>query len=187
MKVLMSKIKKKHVIIVLVIICGFALLQLAPVVKAATADTNPTIYDSTYINELEIELKGLIQSSNEELKKQIVAVPVQTDLEKKLIDTQKELDTLKASMVFKIIKLPKGKTLIGGASTEIIARNKDNVVAYVEKTATGGVSNLISGKDLANGTIIPANQLLLIPKDDGRGITAKSDADIMIKGTYTIK
>jgi len=186
MKVLMNKIKKKHVITALAFIFGFALLQLAPTVKAQ-ADTGLNLYDTTYINELEVELKGLIQSSNEELKKQIVAMPVQADLEKKLSDTQKELDDFKASMVFTIIKLPKGKTLIGGASTEIIARNKDRVVAYVEKTATGGVSNLISGKDLANGTIIPANQLLLIPKADGRGITAKTDADIMIKGSYTIK
>lgn len=186
MKVLMSKIKKKHVIILSAIVCGFILLQLAPVVKAQT-DNSPTIYDSTYIDKLETNLKSLIQSSKDEIKKQIEALSVQSDLEKKLIDTQKELALVKDSMVFKIIKLPAGKTLIGDASTEIIVRNKNRVTAYVSSTATGGISNLISGKDIPNGVIIPDNQLLLVPKADGRGITAKTDADIMIKGTYTIK
>jgi len=183
----MNKLNKKYVFVVLVILCGFALLQFVPAVKAATAGTNPTIYDSTYIDKLETDIKGLIQTSNDELKKQIIAMPVQTDLEKRLTDTQAELATLKDSIIFKIIKLPAGKTLIGDASTEIIVRNKNRVTAYVEKTATGGISNLISGKDIPNGVIIPDNQLLLVPKADGRGITATKDAYIMIKGTYTIK
>jgi len=186
MKILKSKLKKKHVIMVVAIISGIALLQLAPDVKAQT-DSGPVIYDATYINAKEIEIKNLIQSSNEELKKQILAIPVQTDLEKKLSDTQNELATLKDSMVFKIIKLPAGKTLIGDASTEIIVRNTNRVTAYIASTATGGISNLISGKDIPNGVIIPANQLLLVPKADGRGMKAIKDADIMIKGTYTIK
>jgi len=186
MKVLMSKIKKKQVIILATIICGFALLQLAPDVKAQT-NSSPTIYDSTYIDKLEIDMKGLIQSSNDALKKQIETLPAQTDLEKKLIDTQNELATVKDSIIFKVIKLPAGKTLIGDASTEIIVRNKDRVTAYVSSNATGGLSNLISGKDIMNGVMIPYNQLLLVSKADGRGITAIKDADIMIKGTYSIK
>jgi hypothetical protein len=175
MKVLISKIKKKHVIIVATIICAFAMLQFVPAVKAQT-DSSPTIYDSTYIDKLEIEIKSLIQSSNDEIKKQITAVPVQTDLEKELIDTKKELATIKDSIVFKIIKLPAGKTLIGDASTEIIVRNANRVTAYISSTATGGISNLISGKDIRNGQIIPANQLLLVPKADGRGITTKVES-----------
>jgi len=187
MKVLMGKLNKKHAIVVLAIICGFALLQLAPVVKAASTGTNSTIYDSTYIDDLVKDINNSIKTSNEDIKKQIAAMPVQTDLEKKLSDTQKELATLKDGMTFKIIKLPAGKTLIGGASTEIIVRNKNRVTAYVEKNATGGISNLISGKDIPNGVIIPDNQLLLVPKADGRGITAIAEADIMIKGTYAIQ
>ena len=187
MKILMGKLNKKHAIVVLAIICGFALLQLAPVVKAATANTNPTIYNSAYIDELEIEINNSIQKTNDDLKKQIAAMPVQTELEKKLTDTQKELAALKDSMVFKIIKLPAGKTLIGGASTEFIPRNANRVTAYVANTATGGLSNLTSGKFIIHGELIPTDQLILVPKADGRGITAKSDADIMIKGTYTIK
>lgn len=186
MKEQMSKIKKRHLILVTAIIMGFAALQLAPVVKAQ-ADSSQTIYDSTYIDALETELKGLIQSTGDDLKKQISTASAPADLQKKLDETQKELADLKESMVFKIIKLPKGKILVGGASTEIIVRTKSGAVAYVEKTATGGLSNLISGKDIPNAAVVQDNQLLLVPKADGRGIKATKDADIMIKGTYTIK
>ncbi len=186
MKTLMKRIQRNPIMVVAVLFCAISLVQFAPVVKAETG-SDTTIYDSTYIDKMEIEIKSLIQASKDELKKQITAVNTQSELEKKLTETQNELSILKESMVFKIIKLPAGKTLIGDASTEIIVRNKNKVTAYVSGTATGGISNLISGTDIPNGAIIPDNQLLLIPKADGRGITAKADADIMIKGTYTIR
>jgi len=180
MEVLKGKMKKKYMIFLAAIICGIVLLQLAPAVKAETG-SEPTIYDSTYIDKLETQIKGLIQSSDADVGKKL------EDTQKQLADTKNELATLKDSMVFKIIKLPAGKTLIGDASTEIIVRNTKRCKAYVANTASGGISNLISGKDIPNGTIIPANQLLLVPKADGRGITAIQDTDIMIKGTYTVK
>lgn len=164
------------------IICALALLQLAPKVQAA--DTSPVIYDKTYIDAMQANLKA----TDEDLQKRLTDTEAKlTDTQAKLTATQAELAAVKDSIVFKIIKLPAGKTLVGGASTEIIVRNKNRVKAYVASTATGGVSNLISGTDIKNGAIIPDNQLLLIPKEDGRGITAISDADIMIKGLYTIK
>lgn len=177
MRILMKNIKKKNVIIILVIICGFALLKLAPIVTAATADSGTVIYDSTYIDALEANLTKQI-ADNKALVEENKAL---------MTKYENEIANLKESIVFKIIKLPAGKTLIGDASTEIIVRNKDRVKAYVSDTATGGVSNLISGKDIKNGEIVPNDQLLLIPKADGRGITAKADADIMIKGSYTFK
>lgn len=166
---------KKNIGFLFTILCALVLLQLAPNVEAA--DSSPVIYDSTYIDKIQADLKAADTS----LQKQL------TDTQTQLTAAQTELAAVKDSMVFKIIKLPAGKTLVGGASTEIIVRNKNRVTAYVASTATGGVSNLISGTDIKNGEIVPDNQLLLIPKDDGRGITAKADADIMIKGMYTIK
>lgn len=176
MRGLFKRIKKEYVIITLILIGAFALLHIAPAVMAAATPTStsssPVLYDKTYIDALETELKTLIQTN---------------DAPKKVVELEKELADLKASMTFKIIKLQTGQTLVGGDSCEIIVRTKNKVVAYVSSTATGGVSNLISGRDIKNGEIIPDNQLLLVPKADGRGIKANEPADIMIKGTYTIK
>lgn len=176
MRGLLKKIKKGYIITALILIGGFALLHIAPAVMASTTPTStsssPVLYDKTYIDALETELKNLIQTSN---------------AQKKVAELEKEIEDLKAGMVFKIIKLQAGQTLIGSESCEIIVRNKNRVTAYVASTATGGISNLISGRDIKNGEVIPDNQLLLIPKADGRGIKANAAADIMIKGTYTIK
>jgi hypothetical protein len=167
-------LKSKYAVIALVLIGGFALLHIAPAVMAATTSestgSSPVLYDKTYIDALETKLQNQ-----------------QTEAQKKIDSLENEISNLKGSMAFKIIKLQAGQTLVGGDSTEIIVRTKNKVVAYVSATATGGVSNLISGVDIKNGQIIPDNQLLLVPKADGRGITANAAADIMVKGTYTIK
>ncbi len=186
MKKLKSLIKRKHVIVLSAFACSLVLLQLAPAARAETGG-GQSIYDSTYIDKLESGLKSLIQSTREDLQKQITASSSQADLEKKLSDTQKELAALKESMVFKVVKLPAGKILLGGNSTEIILRTKSGATAYIEKTASGGLSNLISGKDHKNGEVIPDNQLLLVPNGDGRGIKASKESYIMVKGEYTIK
>ena len=190
---LKSLIKKKHVIVLSALICGFALLQLAPVVRAETG-SGQVIYDSTYIDKLESSLRSLIQTTSDDLKKQISASGSQSDLEKKLIETEaklnaaeKELASVKDSIQFKVVKLSSGKIMLCDSSTEIIVRTKGGAKAYIEKTASGGLSNLISGKDHKNGEVIPDNQLLLVPNGDGRGIKASKDSYIMVKGKYTIK
>ncbi len=188
-----SLIKKKYVIVLSAFVCGFAILQLAPVARAETG-SGQIIYDSTYIDKLEATLRNLIQTTNDDLKKQISASGSQSDLEKKLIETEakltaaeKELASLKDSIQFKVVKLSTGKIMLCDSSTEIIVRTKGGVKAYIEKTASGGLSNLISGKDHKNGEVIPDNQLLLVPNGDGRGIKASKDSYIMVKGKYTIK
>ncbi|HEX2927362.1 MAG TPA: hypothetical protein VHP38_14075 [Ruminiclostridium sp.] len=174
MKGLLRRIKKEYVITALVLIGGFSLLHIAPAVMADTTSTStsssPVIYDKTYIDALETKL-----------------TTQQTEAANKIDSLEKEISDLKDSMTFKIIKLQAGQTLVAGESSEIIVRTKNKVVAYVSPGAAGGVSNLISGKDIKNGETIPDNQLLLVPKSDGRGIKANAPADIMIKGTYTIQ
>ncbi len=185
MKELVKKIGKKHIVVLSALVFGIVLLQFAPSVRAETG--GQMIYDSTYIDKLETTLRALIQSTGDELKKQIASSTSQAELEKKLANTEAELAALKETMVFKIVKLPAGKIMLGGSSTEIIVRTKGGTTTYVEKTAAGGVSNLISGKDLKNGEVVPDNQLLLIPNGDGRGIKALKDSYIMVKGSYQIK
>lgn|GEM_PF-2213062 len=186
-------IRKKHVIVISAVICGFAILHFAPDVKAE-AGSGRIIYDSTYIDKMEASLRNLIQTTSDDLKKQISASGSNSNIEKKLAETEaklnaaeKELASLKDSMQFKVVKLPSGKIMLCDNSTEIILRTKGGAKAYIEKTASGGLSNLISGKDLKNGEEIPDNQLILVPNGDGRGIKASRDSYVMVKGKYTIK
>ena len=72
----------------------------------------------------------------------------------------------------------------GGAGCELILRQGSaNIIA----TTKGGLADTTVGGDLADGTAMPSNHLLIVPLDDGRGIQATSTVLVMVKGEYTIQ
>ena len=59
--------------------------------------------------------------------------------------------------------------------------------ATVIATQKGGLADTTGGYDLANGTAMPSNHLLIVPVNDGRGISANNDVLVMVKGAYNIQ
>ncbi|QAT42575.1 hypothetical protein [Aminipila luticellarii] len=82
------------------------------------------------------------------------------------------------------ISLTAGQKLIGGEGTEIILRSGE---ATAIDNGANGVSDLTAGTDLTTGSQVAVNHLLLVPRNDDRGITATTDIWVMIRGTYTIQ
>lgn len=106
-------------------------------------------------------------------------------LEAKLDDTLEALDNAGAGGArFEVIKVDAGKSLITGASGEIILRSGS---ATAIASQSGGVADLTGGTDLKTGTSVPKNHLLLVPADDGRGIKCTATSYVMVKGSYTVK
>ncbi len=89
-----------------------------------------------------------------------------------------------SKMTMAVVELPAGKRLIGSAGTEIIVRSG---TATAVDTALGGLSDVTEGKDLRSGDIAPANHLLIVPRDDGRGITATTSLFVMVRGSYRVE
>ena len=58
--------------------------------------------------------------------------------------------------------------------------------AVVIDSVSGGLCDVTAGKD-QKGENAPANHLLLVPRDDGRGIQAVSGTIVMVRGTYTLE
>ena len=85
---------------------------------------------------------------------------------------------------FEVVKVDAGKSVIGAASTEIILRSG---TATAIAGASGGVSDVTEGVDLSQDTDVTKNHLLIIPVDDGRGISCTSTCYVMIKGDHTLK
>lgn len=85
---------------------------------------------------------------------------------------------------FQVVEVPAGKSVIGGAGTEMILRMGTCSVIGTQK---GGVSDVTMGYDLADGIIVQGNHLLIVPLADGRGVYASTDCILMIKGGYEIK
>lgn len=85
---------------------------------------------------------------------------------------------------FNVVSVSKGQSIIGEAGTELILRmGKGTIIA----TQKGGLADTTAGYDLADGTAMPSNHLLIVPVADGRGFIADTDVLVMVKGGYTIK
>ncbi len=80
------------------------------------------------------------------------------------------------------VNATKGQTIIGHEGTEIILRSGKATALCPE---SNGVVNVSSGSDLLNGAEVKANNLLIVPRYDGRGVYVTSnDAWFLIKGGY---
>ena len=85
---------------------------------------------------------------------------------------------------FAVVTVAAGQQVICSAGTELILRMGSATVIATEK---GGLADTTAGYDLADGTAMPANHLLIVPVADGRGIKANNNVIVMIKGSYTLK
>lgn len=89
-----------------------------------------------------------------------------------------------SSESFRVISLSAGQKMICESGTELILRMGSATIIATQK---GGIADTTSGFDLANGAAMPSNHLLIVPLDDGRGISANNDVLVMVKGGYEIK
>ncbi len=85
---------------------------------------------------------------------------------------------------WQLVTLKAGQKLVAGAGTELILRAGS---AKAVASASGGVSDVTAGKDLPGGTALQANHLLIVPRADGRGAAAVSDAVFLVKGAFTVQ
>ena len=84
---------------------------------------------------------------------------------------------------YEVVSVSAGQTVMCGAGCELILRMGSATIISTEK---GGLADVTAGVDLPNGTAMPSNHMLIVPLADGRGIKAKTDLLVMIKGSYTI-
>jgi hypothetical protein len=89
-----------------------------------------------------------------------------------------------ASSSYVVVQVSVGQRLLGKSGTEIILRSGE---ATAIDNGANGVSDMTAGKDLMTGQSVGQNHLLLVPKDDGRGIQAITDIFVMVRGSYTIQ
>lgn len=89
-----------------------------------------------------------------------------------------------STSTYQPVRLTPGQKMIGGEGTEIILRSGE---ATAIDNGANGVSDVTGAKDLMTGQTVSLNHLLLIPRNDGRGILAGTEAYVMVRGTYTLQ
>ncbi len=177
------KISKKRSIVI---------LSAALIISVITAAFAVSAYDGT--TDPIISLSYLRQYKSTEIDPQIVALQNEITMLKAQItslsgsqNTQAPTTPVVNTGGYTVIQVEHGRKIMAGASCEIILRSGTATV-ILDPYSGGGISDLTEGKDLKHGEDITLNHLLLVPRNDGRGIHITSDgAFLMIKGDYTVE
>ena len=88
------------------------------------------------------------------------------------------------SNALEVVEIDEGQSIIGKSGTEIILRGGK---ARILAGKLGGLSDVTDGKDLGMDVPVPANHLLIVPRDDNRGVLAITDAIFLVRGKYEIE
>ena len=156
----------------LVLVLALLLGALAFVVLAAPGSADDPVVSLSYVTEvLWPQIKDYVAS--EGAGTAVVAPPSHVSPE-----------GMEYSDTFKVVSVQKGQKLIGGDGCEVIVRTGSVTVIASER---GGIADVTAGLDLPGNTIAPANHLLVIPVNDGRGLLFNTDSYVMVKGDYKIQ
>ena len=187
---------KKIVRIAACVILSAALALMAICVYAATysSEDDPLI-SLSYVNEVLLpQIKEMISDAS--LGKDIDDVEVTKPVETTAETTSEPEEifpegTVNTGAKYEVVNLKEGQTIYASVySCEVIVRSGSTKVVspFTVKWEEQGVSDTTDGVEIYNGGAVPTNHTIIIPRDDGRGITAQSGgAWIMVRGDYIIK
>lgn len=85
---------------------------------------------------------------------------------------------------YEVVFVPAGKVILGKQGTEIILRSG---VAKAVDSAGGGLQDMTDGVDVLGNETIKKYHLMIIPREDGRGMLAEKDCTLMVRGGYEIQ
>ena len=104
-----------------------------------------------------------------------------------ITELREEIQELKQergnSNTYKTVVVPQGKIIYGKDGTEMIVRAGEGTVVT---TGTLGIQDVTAGEDITNGKVVPRNHLIIVPREDGRGLMATRQLTIMVRGEYII-
>ena len=88
-----------------------------------------------------------------------------------------------AGGAFVPVSLAAGQIVIGGEGTEIILRSGRGAAYH---SGADGVVNITDGAELFVGDAVEKNNLIIVPRADGRGVQVFEDSWLLIKGGYYV-
>lgn len=112
------------------------------------------------------------------------------DLTKFIIDALTEIESLKGKISsmesgFIVVDAKAGQKVLLSGGSEAILRSGSCVAVNGSKGDL--IIDASAGKDLLGGTAIPLQHILISSRTDGRGLQAKTNSILLVRGAYTIK
>ena len=176
-----------------------AVLALGAVVFAAQAysSADDPLISLSYINDVLLpQIVELIQKNNrgEDIGGVVVTTPEETTVTEPPV-TEPPVEypdgTAHTNGYYAVVQVGAGETLYASVhACEVIVRAGDAAVLspFTVKYEEQGLSDTTEGKELYNGESIPKNHTILIPRDDGRGVSVgEGGAWLMVRGDYRIE
>ena len=187
-------------IFLFIAISGFLLVHSSNVSSTGSepgSDEDPLVtksYVDAELGKFSAEINAKLSQIMSELKKSKSDEAVDA-IAGKLFELAKDVDELNKQVAelskyakFEVVELEPGQKMILGESAEIILRAGKALAISGEKG--DGLADITTDKadnNLTTDDIVPLNHLLLISRDDGRGIRAVSKAWVLVKGNYRIE
>lgn len=99
-----------------------------------------------------------------------------------LLETLNDLEV--STSTYTPVYVETGQIVFGDEGTEIILRSGS---AKTVIDGVDGLTNITTGENIQNGEKINTNNLIIVPRNDGRGIQALENCWFLIKGNYSIE
>lgn len=159
----------------ILIISVILIFALTTVIFADPGDTNDPIVVLSYLND---RMTSFIKEYNlEDIK------VIKEQVSKLSGNSTGTTGSGSASSDLVVVEINAGEKIIAGAGAELILRGGKATVVGSE---LGGLTNVTMGKDFVSGMEVVPNNLLIVPRDDGRGVYTDSYAIFMVRGTYEV-
>lgn len=149
--------------------------------KGEPGSSNDPLVTKSYVDSKIAELSNGGSSTSIELLES--KIEAQAQIIEVLTQEMNGLKQQKNSS-YEVVSVPAGKSITGAQGTEIIIRSGNGQVLA---SAGGGLQDMTEGTDLLAGSDVPRYHLVIVPREDGRGIYAAKDLIVMVRGGYNIQ
>jgi len=150
---------------------------------ASPGSAEDPLVSKSYVDE---QIKKALSGSSEELGEEQIEAIAKEVVSEMLANTDYSGNNgnavvYKEAAAYVPVNVAAGSVVLGHEGTEMILRS-GNAQAFVP--GTDGIVNATTGAELQDGAFVEKNNVLIIPRFDGRGVLAESDCWLLIRGGY---
>lgn len=175
----MNKSKVGYVVIGL--ICGLMFNSVVSMSASSLAGSeSDPIVTKSYVEKKIIELEKRMNDVN-----QAALLSTNSALEAKLESIKNTTLTQSSPTSEFVLSQVKKGDFIAVSDGGLFIMRAGTAVAVA--SSSGGLSDLTTGENLLSDHAVKSNHLILVSKNDGRGIRMTYDGWIMVKGTFKIQ
>jgi len=193
----LEKLKRFSLIFISVLICSLSIAHIVSGVTMEPGSNEDPLVSKSYVDSVIEKLGSDIASKINAIKSEMGQsqdTELMEVMAEKIIELSKTINNLSAQLEeqekylkFEVIELEAGQKIILGESSEVILRGGKALAIASEKG--DGLADITTDGDkntLVTDDVVPLNHLLLISRDDGRGVKAVTKMWILVKGSYTV-